>query len=73
MLHPYPHESGPGEPIVELKDATCGYNGQPVISEVNLSIMPGDFVGLLGPSGSGKTTLCALSLERWTCTGARSW
>ncbi len=57
MLHPYPHESGPGEPIVELKDATCGYNGQPVISEVNLSIMPGDFVGLLGPSGSGKTTL----------------
>ena len=57
MLHPLPHEHGPGEPIVELKDVTCGYDGQPVLSELSLRIMPGDFVGLLGPSGSGKTTL----------------
>ena len=36
---------------------TCGYDGQPVLSDVNISVMAGDFVGLLGPSGSGKTTL----------------
>ena len=57
MLHPFPHQRGPGEPIVELKGVTCGYEGQPVLTDVSLRIMPGDFVGLLGPSGSGKTTL----------------
>ena len=57
MLHPFPHEHGPGEPVVELNGITCGYDGQPVLSDVSLSIMPGDFIGLLGPSGSGKTTL----------------
>lgn len=57
MLHPIPHQRGHGEPIIELKEVTAGYEGQRVLSNVNLRIMPGDFVGLLGPSGSGKTTL----------------
>ena len=60
MLHPMPHQSGPsgpGEPIVEIKAVTCGYEKQEVLTDVSLTIMPGDFVGLLGPSGSGKTTL----------------
>ena len=57
MLHPSPHEHGLGEPVVELKDLSCGYQGRPVLDNVNLSIKRGDFIGLLGPSGSGKTTL----------------
>jgi zinc/manganese transport system ATP-binding protein len=57
MLHPFPHQRGHGEPIIELKEVAAGYEGQRVLSNVNLRIMPGDFVGLLGPSGSGKTTL----------------
>ena len=57
MLHPVPHEYGSEPPIVELRDVSCGYDGRVVLRDVNLSIMPGDFVGLLGPSGSGKTTL----------------
>ncbi|MFQ6030609.1 MAG: metal ABC transporter ATP-binding protein, partial [Dehalococcoidia bacterium] len=40
-----------------MKEVTCGYENQRVLSNVGLRIMPGDFVGLLGPSGSGKTTL----------------
>ena len=57
MLHPLPYKRGPGEPIVEIKAVTCGYEKQRVLTDVSLRIMPGDFVGLLGPSGSGKTTL----------------
>ena len=44
-------------PIIELKDVTAGYGGQPVLAGVDLRVAPGEFVGLLGPSGSGKTTL----------------
>lgn len=55
MLHPVPHETG--QPIIELRDVTCGYQREPVLRDVSLRIMEGDFIGLLGPSGSGKTTL----------------
>lgn len=57
MLHPSPHQRLPGEPVVDIRSMTCGYEKQEVLTDVTLRIMPGDFVGLLGPSGSGKTTL----------------
>jgi zinc/manganese transport system ATP-binding protein/zinc transport system ATP-binding protein len=57
MLHPFPHQRQPGEPIVELRQVSAGYENQRVLENVSLQILSGDFVGLLGPSGSGKTTL----------------
>ncbi|MEX0801266.1 MAG: metal ABC transporter ATP-binding protein [Dehalococcoidia bacterium] len=57
MLHPVPHEIEEARPAVELRGLTCGYDGVPALSDVNLTIAAGDFVGLVGPSGAGKTTL----------------
>lgn len=53
MQHPQHSQT----PIIELINVTCGYNHQPVFDKVNLSICPGQFVGIVGPTGSGKTSL----------------
>ena len=57
MLHPYPHETDESAPAIELRALSCGYEGRAVLSGVDLTIMAGDFVGLVGPSGAGKTTM----------------
>ncbi len=43
--------------LVVFDDVTLDLAGRTVLSRVNLSIEPGEFVGLLGPNGAGKTTL----------------
>ena len=42
--------------IIKLKDIAVSFDGEPVLSGLNLSIRDGEFVTLLGPSGCGKTT-----------------
>ncbi len=42
--------------IIKLKDITVSFDGEQVLSELNLNISDGEFVTLLGPSGCGKTT-----------------
>ena len=50
------------QPAIFCRDLEFGYDGRPVLSNVNLSIPRGDFVTVLGPNGSGKTTLLKLAL-----------
>ncbi len=42
--------------IIKLKDITVSFDGEQVLSGLNLNISDGEFVTLLGPSGCGKTT-----------------
>lgn len=48
--------------VVKFKDVTFGYNGKPVLEEVNISIIEKDFCCIVGSNGSGKTTLLKLIL-----------
>jgi zinc/manganese transport system ATP-binding protein/zinc transport system ATP-binding protein len=43
--------------LVRFERVTCGYDGPPVLRDVDLAIRRGGFVGVVGPSGAGKTTL----------------
>ena len=43
--------------LVRFEGVACGYDGQPVLRDVDLTIGRGAFVGIVGPSGAGKTTL----------------
>jgi zinc/manganese transport system ATP-binding protein len=43
--------------LVRFERVSCGYDGPPVLRDVDLSIRRGAFVGIVGPSGAGKTTL----------------
>lgn len=49
-------------PIVELTDLCFSYEGQEVLTDVNLTVRAGDFVSIVGPNGGGKTTLIKLIL-----------
>ncbi len=40
----------------------AGYDGEPVLESINLSIKERDFVGIIGPNGGGKTTLLKVML-----------
>ncbi len=42
--------------LVELRNITKSFDGEPVLSDVSLYINDKEFVTLLGPSGCGKTT-----------------
>lgn len=58
---PLPAAPKSGEPFISLQNVGFGYtDGQEVLSDINLDIMPGTTVALVGQSGSGKTTLVDL-------------
>ena len=45
------------EPLITFNDLSIGYNNQPVLSGISLSIIRSSFTAILGANGSGKSTL----------------
>lgn len=44
-------------PIIQLEQVNFAYGEIPVLTNVNLSIDMGEYIGIIGPNGGGKTTL----------------
>ena len=44
------------DPILEVQDIHCGYDGVPVIHGISLEVTPGELVAIVGANGAGKTT-----------------
>jgi manganese/zinc/iron transport system ATP- binding protein len=42
---------------LEIHDLTVAYNQRPVIYGIDLTVPPGQLVGVMGPNGAGKSTL----------------
>jgi ATP-binding cassette subfamily B multidrug efflux pump len=52
--------SGPIRGEIEFRGLNFGYNGVPVLHDINLRIPAGSSLAIVGPTGSGKTTLVSL-------------
>jgi zinc transport system ATP-binding protein len=50
-------------PLIRIEKLSAGYSqNHDILSGINLSINPGDFLGIIGPNGGGKTTLLRVIL-----------
>lgn len=45
------------EPVIECRGLACGYDFEPVIEGVDLTVQRAEVLVVVGPSGAGKTTL----------------
>jgi ATP-binding cassette subfamily B protein len=50
---------------VEFRGLTFGYNGTPVLHDIDLRVPAGSTVAVVGPTGSGKSTLVSLVPRLW--------
>ena len=46
--------------LIELRKASVGYGGRPVLHDLDLTINAGERVAVMGRSGAGKSTLLNL-------------
>ena len=44
-------------PLLTCENLSFAYEGKTVLSDVNFSINPGDYLCIVGENGSGKSTL----------------
>jgi branched-chain amino acid transport system ATP-binding protein len=44
-------------PLLEVQNVTRRFGGLTAVSNVSVSVNPGELVGLIGPNGAGKSTL----------------
>ncbi|MFT2697229.1 ABC-F family ATP-binding cassette domain-containing protein, partial [Helicobacter pylori] len=63
-----------GNEALECENISKSYDGQIVLNQVSLKVMPKDKIALIGPNGVGKSTLCKILVEELKPdTGVVKW
>jgi zinc transport system ATP-binding protein len=57
-----PDKNQIAQEAIAIQNLWAGYNGDPVLENINLSVKELDFIGLIGPNGGGKSTLLKVLL-----------
>ena len=70
----HPERTSTEDPLVELKNITARYPGQPadVLTDVSAELWPGQTLAIVGESGSGKSTLARVMTGIITSFGRTS-
>jgi ATP-binding cassette subfamily F protein uup len=55
-----------GRKVIEARNVTHGYDGEPLLRDFSLRVMRGDRVGIIGNNGVGKSTLLRILLGELT-------
>lgn len=64
-----PQHPGRIDGRIEIRDLTFRYGTRQVLHHLNLTIEPGEMIGLVGPSGAGKSTLVNLVCRFYDVSG----
>jgi ABC-2 type transport system ATP-binding protein len=59
---PDPVAGGPDVPALRIAGLTKSFGDTAAVSDADLTISAGDFLGLVGPNGAGKTTLLSMAV-----------
>ena len=62
-----------GERVLELEGADVAFGEEPVLLDVDLTIMRGERVGVVGANGAGKSVLLGLATGRLAAASGRRW
>jgi iron complex transport system ATP-binding protein len=54
------------QPLLVTESVSYSHDGHAILRDVNLSVAPGELVGLIGPNGAGKTTLLKVISGLWS-------
>src|ERR1035441_9297813 len=53
------------EPYITFDNLTIGYDSQPVLTGISLSIAQGSFTAILGANGSGKSSIPSVKSQTY--------